>query len=74
MSTPWETRVERARERNPGVRFEFDIASRGLRERLGDAPFDVVVSTEVVEHLYDPDDWAGACFEALSLALMTPSL
>src|SRR5436189_41464 len=28
-------------------------------------PFDIVVSTEVVEHLYAPRVWARACFQAL---------
>lgn len=34
-------------------------------ERLDARPFDVVASTEVVEHLYDPHAWARCCFNAL---------
>jgi 2-polyprenyl-6-hydroxyphenyl methylase/3-demethylubiquinone-9 3-methyltransferase len=36
-----------------------------LLEQLGEAPFDLVVSTEVVEHLYSPREWAAGCYNAL---------
>lgn len=38
-----------------------------LLEKLGCAPFDLVISTEVVEHLYDPRAFARGCFKALRL-------
>ncbi len=31
----------------------------------GNPPFDIVVSTEVVEHLYSPREWAAGCHAAL---------
>src|SRR5207244_287039 len=34
-------------------------------ERLGEEPFDSVVSAEVIEHLYTPRDFARGCFAAL---------
>jgi len=36
-----------------------------LLEKLGEPPFDIVVSTEVVEHLYSPREYARGCFQAL---------
>ncbi|HYE03778.1 MAG TPA: class I SAM-dependent methyltransferase [Phycisphaerales bacterium] len=54
-----------ARRSHPGARFERLAAERDVLERLGEDPFDVVLSTEVVEHLYDPRAWAAACFASL---------
>jgi 2-polyprenyl-6-hydroxyphenyl methylase/3-demethylubiquinone-9 3-methyltransferase len=57
--------IELARATYPMGRFELLGAEDDLLQRLGEAPFDLVVSTEVVEHLYAPRCWATACFEAL---------
>jgi hypothetical protein len=50
--------------------------SEDLLTELGEEPFDLVVSTEVVEHLYSPHAWAIGCFRALrpsgTLVLSTP--
>jgi len=50
--------------------------SEHLLTELGEEPFDLVVSTEVVEHLYSPHAWAIGCFRALrpggTLVLSTP--
>lgn len=43
-----------ARTRYPQGRFEVLPADGGLLAVLGCTPFDFVVSTEVIEHLYDP--------------------
>jgi 2-polyprenyl-6-hydroxyphenyl methylase/3-demethylubiquinone-9 3-methyltransferase len=40
-------------------------ADSNVLSRLNETPFDFVVSTEVVEHLYDPRSWARGCFDAL---------
>jgi 2-polyprenyl-3-methyl-5-hydroxy-6-metoxy-1,4-benzoquinol methylase len=73
---PSETGVEAARERHPGARFEVELATEGLLGRLGEEPFDLAVSVEVAEHVYDGDEWARACFECLRpggrLVLTTP--
>jgi 2-polyprenyl-6-hydroxyphenyl methylase/3-demethylubiquinone-9 3-methyltransferase len=51
-------------------------ADERMLERLGEAPFDLVASTEVIEHLYAPDAYLRGCFEALRpggrLILSTP--
>jgi 2-polyprenyl-3-methyl-5-hydroxy-6-metoxy-1,4-benzoquinol methylase len=57
--------VELARKRYPEGRFEVQPAGADTLENLGDDPFDIVISTEVVEHLYAPRDWAHGCFRAL---------
>jgi 2-polyprenyl-3-methyl-5-hydroxy-6-metoxy-1,4-benzoquinol methylase len=53
-----------ARQAYPKGRFELLVADELILERLGCAPFDLVLSTEVVEHLYDPRSYARGCFAA----------
>lgn len=57
--------IELARRRCPGVRFEIAAADDGMLERLDEPPFDYVVSTEVIEHLYAPDSLVRGMFGAL---------
>jgi 2-polyprenyl-3-methyl-5-hydroxy-6-metoxy-1,4-benzoquinol methylase len=62
---PSESGIRVAREGHPGVRFERIEMSEDLLVALDEEPFDAVISTEVVEHLYDPPMWARGCFDAL---------
>jgi 2-polyprenyl-3-methyl-5-hydroxy-6-metoxy-1,4-benzoquinol methylase len=57
--------IEIARRTYPAGRFEVLDADAQILERLNEEPFDLVVSTEVVEHLYEPRDWARGCYAAL---------
>ena len=57
--------IEIARKTYPRGRFEKLPADDKLLDNLGEAPFDIVVSTEVVEHLYSPRKYARGCFRAL---------
>jgi len=57
--------IELARKAFPKCRFEVASASADLLELLASEPFDIVISTEVVEHLYDPRAYARTCFKAL---------
>ncbi|MGA3068075.1 MAG: class I SAM-dependent methyltransferase [Tepidisphaeraceae bacterium] len=59
-----EQGVEIARQAYPEGRFEVMAADDGIMQRLGCEPFDLVVSTEVVEHLYDPRAFVRGCFAA----------
>lgn len=54
-----------ARKAHPSGRFEQTIATPDLLDRLNEEPFDIVFSTEVVEHLYDPRQWSLGAFNAL---------
>ena len=57
--------IELARRNHPQGGFELLGAELDILQRLGESPFDIVISTEVVEHLYSPRDWAQGCFQAL---------
>jgi SAM-dependent methyltransferase len=60
-----ESGVATARLAYPECRFELASATDDFLVRLNEPPFDLVVSTEVVEHLYDPRAYARSCFRAL---------
>lgn len=60
-----EKGIALARAAHPEGRFEVISAESDLLAELNEPPFDFVVSTEVVEHLYAPRQWAKACFDAL---------
>jgi 2-polyprenyl-3-methyl-5-hydroxy-6-metoxy-1,4-benzoquinol methylase len=57
--------IEIARGAHPNGRFEVLPADDRLLVNLREEPFDLVVSTEVVEHLYAPRAYARGCFHAL---------
>jgi len=54
-----------ARDAHPTGRWECLEIGDDLLARLDAEPFDAVISTEVVEHLYAPRAWAHACLRAL---------
>lgn len=54
-----------ARRTYPDGRFYQTLAGEDLLERIDEAPFDLVLSTEVVEHVYSPQEWAAGCLAAL---------
>ena len=49
-----ETGIALANARAPGRFFLLDVSTGKLPAQLVDKQFDVVISTEVIEHLYDP--------------------
>lgn len=57
--------IELARELHPEGRWEQLEAGPTLPEILDTEPFDIVVSTEVVEHVYAPRLWAQGCLRCL---------
>jgi SAM-dependent methyltransferase len=60
-----EQGIQVARKHYPAGRFEVLQADDQLLTRLGEEPFDAVIATEVVEHLYAPRIFAAGCFAAL---------
>jgi len=60
-----EQGIQIARKHFPAGRFEVLAADDQLLTRLGEEPFDAVIATEVVEHLYAPRTFAAGCFAAL---------
>lgn len=54
-----------ARRTYPQGRFEVLPADDRLLGNLQVAPFDLIISTEVVEHLYAPRPYVRGCFQAL---------
>lgn len=60
-----EQGIALARGAHPEGRFEVLPADDKLLASLNEDPFDLIVSTEVVEHLYAPRAYAAGCFTAL---------
>ena len=50
---------------HPSTRFETLLATPSVLQTLGEQPFDLVVSFEVVEHVYSAHEWAETCRAAL---------
>lgn len=62
---PSDSGVTLARTAHPSGHFEQAVVSMDTLQQLGEAPFDLVVSFEVVEHVYSPKTWAIGCLSAL---------
>jgi 2-polyprenyl-3-methyl-5-hydroxy-6-metoxy-1,4-benzoquinol methylase len=61
-----EFKIDYAREHFPESRFELMSGEPGLIDRLGEEPFDLVVSTEVIEHVFSPAAFVSASVQALT--------
>lgn len=62
---PSSSGIDQARQRCPQVPLHQAMARPAELKPLQLAPFDLVISTEVVEHCHAPRDWAACAFEAL---------
>ncbi len=60
-----ESGVALARQCYPAARFEVLAADSDILQNLNCDAFDLVVSTEVIEHLYNPRSFLCGCFRAL---------
>jgi 2-polyprenyl-3-methyl-5-hydroxy-6-metoxy-1,4-benzoquinol methylase len=60
-----ESGISIARQAYPTGRFEVLPADENILQNLNEMPFDLIVSTEVVEHLYAPRPYVRGCFVAL---------
>jgi len=59
-----ESGIRLARQNYPSTRFEVLPADDRVLESLGEQPFDLVFSLEVIEHLYDVPSFVAGCFAA----------
>lgn len=57
--------IKIAREASPDRFFVQDLSTDQLPAELQDVPFDTIISTEVIEHLYDPAGFINFCKQAL---------
>lgn len=71
-----EKGIEIAREQNADRFFVQDLSTGKLPAELQELNFDTIISTEVIEHLYDPDAFILFCKQALAsngeIILSTP--
>jgi 2-polyprenyl-3-methyl-5-hydroxy-6-metoxy-1,4-benzoquinol methylase len=71
-----EKGIEIARQENPERFFVQDLSTGELPSELQVHAFDTIISTEVIEHLYDPEAFVQFCKRALNdhgvLILSTP--
>ena len=56
-----ESGIEQANKINHGHFFIQDIDAKKLPEELKNIPFKTIISTEVIEHLYDPKGYIAFC-------------
>ena len=54
-----------ARQTYPQAHFEVLAADADALQHLNEELFDLVIGTEVVEHLYDPRSYAAGCYATL---------
>lgn len=57
-----------AKKKNSGRFFVQDINSAKLPSELSSKSFDLIISTEVIEHLYNPRDYIKFCKNILMQA------
>jgi 2-polyprenyl-3-methyl-5-hydroxy-6-metoxy-1,4-benzoquinol methylase len=55
-----------ARQVNPDRFFLQDLSTGKLPDGLQNLKFDTIISTEVIEHLYNPESFIAFCRQALS--------
>jgi len=55
-----------AKQTHPDRFFMQDLSTGKLPVELQEIPFDTIISTEVIEHLYDPQGFINFCKQALN--------
>jgi 2-polyprenyl-3-methyl-5-hydroxy-6-metoxy-1,4-benzoquinol methylase len=60
-----ESGISNANKINPGRFFIQDLSSDGLPSGLNQQKFSKIISTEVIEHLYDPRKYISFCKNVL---------
>jgi 2-polyprenyl-3-methyl-5-hydroxy-6-metoxy-1,4-benzoquinol methylase len=71
-----ETGIAVARQTHPNNFFIQDVTTGQLPQQLQSINFDTIISTEVIEHLYDPEGFINFCKQVLGnkgeIILSTP--
>jgi 2-polyprenyl-3-methyl-5-hydroxy-6-metoxy-1,4-benzoquinol methylase len=71
-----ENGIAIAKQTSPDRFFVQDLSTDELPQQLQGLPIDTIISTEVIEHLYDPDSFIKFCKKNLSgkgeLIISTP--
>lgn len=62
---PSESGIRNAQTKYPSARFAALMADDQILRDLGEAPFDLVVMVEVIEHIYDPVKAVNGVFSAV---------
>ncbi len=62
---PSENGISIANLKNPGRFYKFDIQKYNLPIELQNFNFDFIISTEVIEHVYNPRDYIFFCKKIL---------
>lgn len=60
-----EKGIQLANQVNPGRFFLQDLSQDDLPDELRNLPFKTIISTEVIEHLYDPRKYISFCNDIL---------
>jgi 2-polyprenyl-3-methyl-5-hydroxy-6-metoxy-1,4-benzoquinol methylase len=60
-----KTGIDICRRTYPHARFEVLAADADVLQNLRENPFDLVISTETIEHLYDPKSFLKGAYAAL---------
>ncbi len=61
-----KTGIEIAKSKNPNRFFCYDITQGELPDELKEIKFDLIISTEVIEHVYSPAEFLQLCKSILS--------
>ncbi|HJP91871.1 MAG TPA: methyltransferase domain-containing protein [Pyrinomonadaceae bacterium] len=57
--------IQIARRAYPGVQFVEALIDRDIKKRISPEQFDLVISSDVIEHMYRPSDLLDAAFSSL---------
>lgn len=57
--------IKIANQQNPNRFFLQDVSKNDLPIEIKDISFDTIISTEVIEHLYDPITYFDFCYQVL---------
>lgn len=60
-----ESGIAIAKQKNASRFFCYDLTSDSIPVEIANIPFDIIVSTEVIEHVYSPESFMQLCSKIL---------